>query len=147
VDGKTPYEAAFGKKPDLRGVREWGEKVWVHVEGGNKLGGHVREGRWIGVDDKSKGICVYWPDKKTVSVERNVYYDKTCSSISRLEGEELEEFVETKIDKPVIPPSSSNSTSNPSHVQLSASHATRDPPSKPSMDVENPPSEAETRPR
>jgi len=141
------YEAAFGKKPDLRGIREWGEKVWVRVEGGNKLGGRVREGRWIGVDDKSKGIRVYWPDKKMVSVERNIYYDKTCSSISGLEGEELEEFVKTKIDEPVIPPSSSNSTSNPSHVQLSASHATRDPPSEPSTDVEKPPSEAETRPR
>jgi hypothetical protein len=44
VDGQTPYEAAFGKKPDLRDVREWGEKVWVRVEGGDKLGGRVREG-------------------------------------------------------------------------------------------------------
>ena len=41
VDGKTPYEAAFGKKPDLSKVREWGEKVWVHVEKGSKLGGWV----------------------------------------------------------------------------------------------------------
>ncbi|KAF9540764.1 hypothetical protein CPC08DRAFT_610788, partial [Agrocybe pediades] len=51
-----PYEAAYGKKPDLRGVREWGEKVWVRLETkGFKLGGRVREGRWIGVDDESKG--------------------------------------------------------------------------------------------
>ena len=32
VRGTTPYEAAFGKKPDLSDVREWGEKVWVHLE-------------------------------------------------------------------------------------------------------------------
>ena len=44
VDGKTPYEAAFKKKPDLRDVHEWGETVWVRIEGGDKLGGHVREG-------------------------------------------------------------------------------------------------------
>jgi len=25
VAGKTPYEAAFGKKPDLSQVHEWGE--------------------------------------------------------------------------------------------------------------------------
>lgn len=56
VDGKTPYEAAFGKKPDLRHVWEWGEKIWVRVEGGNKLGGWVREGRWLGVDEQSKGF-------------------------------------------------------------------------------------------
>ena len=55
VGGMTPFEAAFGKKPDLRGVREWGERVYVRIEGGTKLGGQVREGRWIGIDDESKG--------------------------------------------------------------------------------------------
>ena len=69
VDGKTPFEAAFGKKPDLREVREWSEIVWVHIEGGNKLGGRVCEGRWIGIDKQSKGIHVYWPDKQSVTVE------------------------------------------------------------------------------
>ena len=44
VEGMIPFEAAFGKKPDLQHVREWGEKVWVHIEGGNKLGGRVKEG-------------------------------------------------------------------------------------------------------
>jgi hypothetical protein len=98
VEGQTPYEAAFGKKPDLRDVREWGEKVWVRVEGGDKLGGRVKEGRWMGLDDRSKGVRVYWPDKKTVSVERNVYYDPTGTSASRLEGEDWE-FIETKADQ------------------------------------------------
>ena len=95
VSGKTPYEAAFGKKPDLSDVREWGDKVWVWIEGGDKLGGRVREGRWMGVSDESKGVRVYWPDKKTISTERNVYFDKTSSSVSRLKGEEWE-LTETK---------------------------------------------------
>ena len=69
VDGKTPFEAAFGKKPDLRDVCEWGKTVWVRIKDGNKLGGHVREGRWIGIDEQSKGVRVYWPDKKSVAVE------------------------------------------------------------------------------
>ena len=34
VEGMTPFEAAFGKKPDLKGVHEWGEKTYVRVEGG-----------------------------------------------------------------------------------------------------------------
>src|SRR5271155_4400569 len=29
VSGMTPYKAAFGKKPDLSDVHEWGDKVWV----------------------------------------------------------------------------------------------------------------------
>jgi hypothetical protein len=99
VDGKTPYEAAFGKKPDLWHVREWGENIWVHVEGGNKLGGWVREGCWLGVDEQSKGFRVYWMNKRTVSTERNVYHDKTCALVDRLEGEDWE-FIKTTTDLP-----------------------------------------------
>ena len=95
VEGMTPFEAAFGKKPDLRKVREWGEKVFVRIEGGTKLGGRVREGRWLGIDNESKGVRVYWPETKTVTVERNVYYDN--SSVSRLE-EEQEPVRITKTD-------------------------------------------------
>ena len=87
VEGMTPFEAAFRKKPNLKGLREWGEKVWVRIEGGNKLGGRVREGRWLGVDEKSKGVRVYWPDTKTVTIERNTYYDN--SSVCHLEGENI----------------------------------------------------------
>ena len=56
VDGMMPYEAVFGKKPNLQHVWEWGEKVWVHIEEGNKLGGHVKEGCWLGIDEQSKGF-------------------------------------------------------------------------------------------
>ena len=42
MEGMTPFEAAFGKKPDLKKVCEWGEKVYVRMEGGTKLGGELR---------------------------------------------------------------------------------------------------------
>jgi hypothetical protein len=98
VKGKTPYEAALGVKPDLSSMREWGEKCWVRVEKGNKLGGRVREGRWVGVDDESKGARVYWCDTKTVTVERNIYFDPTSVSVDRLEGEDWQ-FVKTTTDE------------------------------------------------
>jgi hypothetical protein len=98
VEGMTPYEAAFGKKPDLSLVQEWGEKVYVRVEKGNKLGGRVRQGRWLGVDEESKGVRVYWSDTKTVTIERNTYFDN--SSAARLEGEEDLQDYETKINSP-----------------------------------------------
>jgi len=73
VEGMTPYEAVFGKKPNLGDLREWGEKVYVRLEKkGLKLGGRVREGRWLGVDEQSKGVRIYWPDTKSITVERNV---------------------------------------------------------------------------
>ena len=29
LGGLTPFEVAYGRKPDLRGLREWGSCVWV----------------------------------------------------------------------------------------------------------------------
>ena len=81
-----PFEAAFGKKPNLKSVCEWGEKVYVRIKGGMKLGGRVREGRWLGIDNESKGAQVYWPGSKMVTVERNIYYDN--SPVSCLEEEQ-----------------------------------------------------------
>src|ERR1700678_874687 len=98
VEGMTPYEAAFGKKPNLGDVREWGEKVYVRLEKkGLKLGGRVREGRWLGVDEQSKGVRIYWPDTKSITVERNVHFND--SSASRNEGEQ-DDVVVTKTDLP-----------------------------------------------
>ncbi|KAF9262075.1 hypothetical protein L218DRAFT_815757, partial [Marasmius fiardii PR-910] len=44
VDGMMPYEAMMGKKLDLRGIYEWGEKYWICTGKGTKLGGRVQEG-------------------------------------------------------------------------------------------------------
>jgi len=92
------------KKPNLKNVHEWGEKIWVHVEKGNKFGGRVRKGHWLGIDEESKGIHVWWPDSKTVGVERNVYYDNSCLSASHFEEEnDRREFVEMRTDEPFVP--------------------------------------------
>ena len=112
----TPYEATFGKKPNLSEVREWGERVWVRVEGGNKLGKRVREGRWMGVDEQSKGIHIYWPDTRTVGVECNIYVDKTGASASRLEGEEWDGFIKTKPDAPFISKNPPNTSTEPDPI-------------------------------
>ena len=80
----------------------------------------------MGVPDESKGVRVYWPDKKSVSTEQNVYFDKTQSSVSRIEGEDWE-LTEMKSDNPPVsshnppvlsqPPciTSSTRTTNPSN--------------------------------
>lgn len=89
LDGLTPYEAAMGKKPDLRNLRTWGSRVWVRTESGNKLTGHVDEGRWMGIDDQTENGCrVYWPTKRRVSIERNIYFDDSVPASSHFEGEE-----------------------------------------------------------
>ena len=55
----TLFEVAFGKEPDLRNVHEWGEKVYVRIEGGTKLGGRVQEGCWLGIGLKQAGRWWY----------------------------------------------------------------------------------------
>ena len=75
LDGLTPYKVAFGRKPDLSKVREWGSEVYAQKERENKLGWQVDKVRWMGIDDKSENAYhVYWPMKWIVTVERNVYW-------------------------------------------------------------------------
>jgi len=111
LDGTTPFEAATGKKPNMQFVREWGEKVWVWLEKGMKLGGRVKEGRWIGVE--SKGFQIYWPDTHK-SVECNVSHAKGAGLADRLEGEnwdliqdENDPPLPNTTDKPPQPPAPS----------------------------------------
>jgi hypothetical protein len=147
VEGMTPYEATFGKKPDLSEVREWGERVWVRVEGGDKLGGRVREGRWMGLDEKSKGVRIYWPDSRTVGVERNVYVDKTGASAFRLEGEEWDGFNETNSNTPFIPNEPSNISTNLDNAQKSDDPTPIDIPPEIPSDTDETPFEPNARPK
>jgi hypothetical protein len=103
-------------------LREWGSKVWVRTEKKDKLGGQcVEEGRWIGVDVKSKGIRVYWPKKRSVTMERNLYWnEESALSDERIEGEDYD-FDDLSSEKH-SPASDDSSPSNP------PSHPTPPPP-------------------
>jgi hypothetical protein len=58
----TPYERLYGKKPDLEGLLEWGQQVWVHNDKGSKLDVRATEGRWAGYDRESTHAHrIYWP--------------------------------------------------------------------------------------
>ena len=73
-DGKTPYEMLYGKKPNLKNLHEWGTEVWVHTTEGSKLDGRAKVGRWIGFDEVSNGHRIYWPDKRSVTIERSIKF-------------------------------------------------------------------------
>jgi hypothetical protein len=64
----------YGKKPDLGNLKEWGSKVWVHTADGTKLDGQSKVGKWMGFDGESNGHRIFWPDKHSISVERNVKF-------------------------------------------------------------------------
>ena len=78
----TPYERLYKNKPDLSGVPEWGQKVWVHSPGGSKLDARAIEGRWVGFDrDSTHAHRVYWPGQRRVTVERDLKFVPTTVTV------------------------------------------------------------------
>ncbi|KAG2741254.1 hypothetical protein P692DRAFT_20751613, partial [Suillus brevipes Sb2] len=61
-------------KPSLENAHEFGAKVFVRVEDAGKLEARAEEAMFVGVDSQSKAYRVYWPEKRKVSVERNVTF-------------------------------------------------------------------------
>ena len=45
LDGKMPFEALYGRPPDLSALRTWGTHVLMHNASGLKLNIHAREAR------------------------------------------------------------------------------------------------------
>ena len=78
----NPHERLYGTKPNLGGVPEWGQRVWVHDDTGSKLDARANEGRWVGFDsDSTHAHCIYWPSKNSISVERNIKFVPITVSI------------------------------------------------------------------
>jgi hypothetical protein len=73
--GKSPYEAVYGRKPDLTRAHEFGCKVLVKRNPDSKLEARAEEGRWIGPSRSTEdGHKVYWPKTRRVTVERDVVF-------------------------------------------------------------------------
>jgi transposase InsO family protein len=104
LDGKTPFEALYGRPPNLSTLRIWGSPVWVHNATRSKFDARAREARWIGPDVNAKAHCIFWPRLGNVTVKRNVYFRTSA----QLEGEE-DNLPVTDSEQPNAPPSPSNS--------------------------------------
>jgi hypothetical protein len=78
----TPFEQLYSSKPDLAGVLEWGQRVWVHNDKGSKLDAQALEARWVGFDkDSTHAHRIYWPDKHHISVEQNIKFVPTMVTV------------------------------------------------------------------
>ena len=111
LDGKTPYEVFYGVKPNLKGLPEFGTRVWVHNPDGTKLDGRSVIRRWVGFDEDSSGHHVYSPDSRTVSIERSMKFDSSnvnvyLPQVISIEGERkklsIENLSKSSVDEPVI---------------------------------------------
>ena len=75
LETTTPLEALTSIKLNLSDLHEWGRRVLVYNASNSRLGGHAKEGRWVGFDTESKSSCFYWPDKHTVSMECDTKFE------------------------------------------------------------------------
>lgn len=94
----TPYQRGTGKRPNLGNLREFGAPLWAKVDV-TKLQRKAEKVVFVGADEEAKGLRVYWPDKRRVSVERNLYMNPEEITLSEpvvIEGE-------TEIVNPPIP--------------------------------------------
>src|SRR5882724_9737193 len=71
----TPLESLTSIKPDMSSLQEWGRRILVHDSTNSKLDGRAKVGKWVGYDTENRASRIYWPDKRSVSVERNIKFD------------------------------------------------------------------------
>ena len=89
LGGKTPYEARKGKKHHLAGLQEFGVAAYVKDNNTGKLDSRARIGRFVGYDTESKGFRIYFPERRTVSIERNIVFNKNDTTVV-IPGEQSE---------------------------------------------------------
>jgi hypothetical protein len=103
----TPFEILMKKKPNLANLHPWGCHVRVHDTGGNKLDGRSKIGRWIKFDEETgDGHCIYWADKRSITVERSVKFnfeEEIVVGQLPLEGENSTSELKTSQIGPIKP--------------------------------------------
>ena len=92
IGDTTPFELLNGQRPNIANLQPWGCKVRVHDATGSKLDGRSSVGRWMGFDAETRdGHRIYWPERRTVSVERSVKFnfepEEVVVGVLPLEGE------------------------------------------------------------
>jgi transposase InsO family protein len=78
LEGKTPYEAWYRRKPSVAHLREFGCDVWILDESKSrsKLDPKSQKMKFMGFMDGSKSIRYYDPDKRNVKVSRNFAFNE-----------------------------------------------------------------------
>src|SRR6267142_4337922 len=82
IGDATPLERVSGCKPNLVGLPEWGQHIWVHSSKSSKLQKHATIARWIGYDQGSPHAHqIYWPEMQSVTTERNIRFTADFTTV------------------------------------------------------------------
>ena len=110
LNGKTLYEVRHNKKPFLGGIQEFGVAAYVKDLKAGKLDSRAQLGRFVGYDSESKGYRIFWPLKRTVTVEQNVVFNEN-DVLSKYPDESLTIGIQSEGERNKViqhPDSSSN---------------------------------------
>src|ERR1700678_1192528 len=112
LNGKTPYEVFYCVKPNLRGLPEFGAKVWAHTPEGSKLDGRSVIGRWVGFDEESSGHRIYAPEARSISIQRSVKFESGDADFY------VPRIVQLEGDKEKLPGEQPSKSSEQSHKDI-----------------------------
>jgi hypothetical protein len=105
-----PYERLYGEKPNLAGLPEWGQCIWVHQMKRPKLDARALEGRWVCYDeDSTHAHHIYWPGKNSISVKHDVTFmpAMTTFTFPSEPSQELTSTPSSCTSSPMPPPNES----------------------------------------
>lgn len=76
LNGKTPFEAWYGKAPDVTDFKRFGCDVFVmnRKPGRSKLEPKSRKGIFVGYSQESKAYRIWIPEEKKIEVSRDVKF-------------------------------------------------------------------------
>jgi len=86
-------------------VLAFGAVVWVKVKDAGKLDPQAIDGYFVGYDEESKGYRLYFPRRRQIAVERDVYFDKEAVievGDVVFEGETTQEPVNLDFSNPTV---------------------------------------------
>lgn len=120
LDGKTPYKMKHKKKLHLGGIHEFGAAAYVKDLKAGKLDSRAQLGQFVGYDSESKGFRIYWPNKRSITVEQNVVFnngDMTMDTTAIIPGDLSEGEKEKVIQVPEtkISHTKEDATENPAN--------------------------------
>lgn len=95
INGKTPYEAWFGKTPDLRHLRIIGTKAYVLNKNTTKgkFDARSKEGILVGYSEVSKGYRIWINSESRIVTTRDVKFDIELDSERIAVDEDLDDFM------------------------------------------------------
>ena len=78
LDGKIPYEAWFGHKPNISHFRIFGSRAWARIpsEKRKALQPQIKEWIMVGYDEYTRRYNIFYPSTQNTFIEISVQFEE-----------------------------------------------------------------------